>query len=96
VKDLETLRNTKGKHRHGFTRSKWDKANNEIQKEYKEGEAITGLCYSSGLERYFVVMTKTPEGQCYHRSDDEIARSKWMDEKFEKGILSYYHLQGSN
>ncbi|KAJ7375761.1 hypothetical protein OS493_039027 [Desmophyllum pertusum] len=50
-----------------------------------EGKAITGLCYSSGLGQYGVVMTETREGQCYHRSDDTIARSKWMHEKSKEG-----------
>ena len=76
----------KGKAQTWFTRSTWDKANNEIQKGRKEGKVITGICYSSGLGRYFVAMTTTREGQCYHRFDDGIARIKWMDEKSEKGF----------
>ncbi|KAJ7389070.1 hypothetical protein OS493_033931 [Desmophyllum pertusum] len=70
-----------------FTRSTWAEAENEIHKEYKEGKAmLTGLCYSSGLGQYFVVMTETPEDQSCHWFDDKIARSKWMDEKSEKGF----------
>ena len=80
TKDTEEY---KGKAQTWFTRSTWDKADNEIQKGYKEGKVITGICYSSGRGRYLVVMTKTPEKQFYDRSDDEIARIKWMDEKEE-------------
>ncbi|KAJ7373211.1 hypothetical protein OS493_014359 [Desmophyllum pertusum] len=46
TKDTEEY---KGKAQTCFTRSTWTEANNEIQKEYKEGAVITGLCYSSGL-----------------------------------------------
>ena len=40
-----------------FTRSTWKETNDEIQEGYQEGKAITEICYSSGLKRYFVVMT---------------------------------------
>ncbi|KAJ7369522.1 hypothetical protein OS493_038348 [Desmophyllum pertusum] len=69
-----------------FTCSTWAAAKIEILKDYKEGKVITGLCYSSVLGLYFVVMAKTPEVQCYHRSGDIIARVKWMDEKNKKGF----------
>ncbi|KAJ7389074.1 hypothetical protein OS493_033936 [Desmophyllum pertusum] len=82
TKDTEEY---KGKAQSWFTRSTWAEAINEIGEKYKEGKVITGLCYSSGLGMYGVVMTGKPEGQCYHRSDDAIARSKWMDEKFKEG-----------
>ncbi|KAJ7354975.1 hypothetical protein OS493_029085 [Desmophyllum pertusum] len=83
TKDTEEY---KDKAQSWFTRSTWTEAENEIQKKYEEGKAITGLCYSSGLGQYFVVMTKTPEGQSYQCSEDRAARSKWMGEKSEKGF----------
>ena len=46
-----------GKQQKWFTRSTWEETNDEIQEGYKEGKAITGICYSSGLKLYFVVMT---------------------------------------
>ncbi|KAJ7389050.1 hypothetical protein OS493_033909 [Desmophyllum pertusum] len=80
TKDTEEY---KGKAQIWFTRRTWDKADNEIQKEYEEGKVITGICYSSGQGRYFVAMTTTREAQRYRRFDDGIDRIKWMDEKEE-------------
>lgn len=39
--------------------------NDHIQEGYKDGKAITGICYSTGLKQYFVVMTETPGKQSY-------------------------------
>ncbi len=68
-----------------FTRSTWTEANNEIQKEYKEGKAITGICYSTGLKEYGVFMTETSEGQTYKWFDDGTAACNWIDEQYQVG-----------
>jgi len=71
-----------------FTCNSWVEAHNEIQKDYKEGRAITGICYSTGLGQYFVVMTETPKGQAFawYRSDQVTARCNWEDEKYTEGF----------
>ncbi|KAL9953313.1 hypothetical protein ACROYT_G040711 [Oculina patagonica] len=48
-----------------FTCSTRERLNSKVQEKYEEGKAITGICYSTGLKKYFVVMTETPEGQTY-------------------------------
>jgi len=69
-----------------FTRNSWQEANSDIQKYYNEGKAITGICYSTGLGQYFVVMTETPQGQDYEMFDNETARDNWEDEKYKEGF----------
>ena len=65
-------KNTKeyeGKNQRWFTRKAWDDVERLIE-QYEEGKVITGVCYSSKLGLYFVVMTESPENQKY----------KWFDE----------------
>ena len=69
-----------------FTRNSWQGVSNEILKYYKEGKAITGICYCTGLRQYFVVMTATLQGQTYNRSDDNTARNNWVGEKRKEGF----------
>jgi len=74
-----------------FTCNTWKDTETEIQSEYKEGKAITGICYSSGLGRYFVVMTEMPEGQCYRWFDlrtkeGNAAFDNWFEEKYKEGF----------
>ena len=77
-----------GKQQKWFTRSTWEETNDEIQEGYKEGKAITGICYSSGLKLYFVVMTASEEGQCFSQFDT--TERKAMNDrelgKFERGL----------
>ena len=69
-----------------FTCNSWGKVDNKIDKEYNEGNVITGICYSTGLGKYFVVMTETPQCQRYNWSDNTTARNNWMDKKCKKGF----------
>ena len=52
-----------GKAQEWFTRSTWKEIASEIDRGYKEGKRITGICYSTGLGQYFVVMTEMADGQ---------------------------------
>lgn len=73
-----------------FTRNTLNGTKTEIQSEYKKGKKITGICYSSGLRQYFVVMTAMPEGQCYLMFDStkegNAASESWMGEKDNEGF----------
>lgn len=69
-----------------FTCNSSGEADSEIEKEYREGKAITGICYSPGRGQYFVVMTEIPQGQTYAWFNDGTARSNWMDEEYEEGF----------
>ena len=77
-----------GKGQKWFTRSTWSETRDEIQEGYKEGKVITGICYSTGLEQYLVVMTKMPQRQSYRwfNTTEAIALSDWEDKKFEQGF----------
>ena len=71
-----------------FTPSTWKEANDEIQEGYQEGKAITGICYSSGLKLYFVVMTASMGQQCSRWFDRTERKSKtdWEKKKYDQGF----------
>ena len=48
-----------------FTSSTWKGIASELHRGYKEGKRITGICYSTGVGQYFVVMTEMPDEQRY-------------------------------
>ena len=77
-----------GKGQKWFTRSTWTETRDEIQEGYKEGKVINGICYSTGLEQYLVVMTKMPQRQSYRLfgKTEKQAFSDWEHEKFEQGF----------
>jgi len=71
-----------------FTRTSWEDVDTKIEKKYKEGKAVTGICYSTGLGRYFVVMTETLQEQefMWFRKSDTAARDEWMDAQHKEGF----------
>ena len=79
-----------GKGQEWFTRSEWKEIRSEISRVYKEGKGITGICYSTGLGQYFVVMTEMAEGQCYewfeNTDQGHGALDKWVTEKWNEGF----------
>ena len=77
-----------GKHQIWFTPSTWKAANDEIQEGYQEGKAITGICYSSGLKLYFVVMTASMGEQCFRWFDrtERKSKSDWEKKKYDQGF----------
>lgn len=83
TKDTEEY---KGKLQSWFTCSTWVEAQNKIEKKYEEGKVITGICYSTGLDQYFIVMTETKEGQTYKWFDNRVGRSKWIGEQYKDGF----------
>ncbi len=68
-------------------RTAWSEINDEIQRGYKDGMAITGLCYCSGKRQYLLVMTEMPAGQHYRwfhpDKDDEL--KEWEAAKYKEG-----------
>ena len=58
-----------GKGQRCFTRDSWKGTNDEIQEGNRDGYALTGICYSSGLERYLIVMTASVGEQCFRWFD---------------------------
>ena len=62
--------------------STWNEVKKYISEKWKEGMIITGICYSTGLKQYLVIMTESSEGQDYKWESEGI--SEWMDEQYEK------------
>lgn len=82
TKDTEEY---KGKAQTWITPSTWAEAKDEIEKKYKEGKAITGICYSTGLKQYGIAMTGTPARQTYKWFDDGTAANDWTSEQYQQG-----------
>ena len=70
-----------------FTRTSWEEVAFKLEKQYKKGKTVTGICYSKNQGRYFVVLTETPQKQKYHWFDrrDTTTRDAWMDAQHKKG-----------
>ena len=75
----------KGKSQMWFTFNRWNETYDEINKQYKAGYTVTGICYSTGLREYFVVMTKIPEVQSHHYFEDAAVALDWMEEQHHVG-----------
>ena len=71
-----------------FTRSTWKETNDEIQEGYQEEKAITGICYSSGLKQYLVVLTASMGRQCsrWFNTTEGEAMDDWEDKKYAQGF----------
>ena len=76
-----------GKNQKWFTRTSWEEVGIKLEKQYKKGRAVTGICYSTGQGRYFVVLTETPQKQKYKWFDhsDTTIRDDWMDAQHKEG-----------
>jgi len=68
-----------------FTRNTWNETYYVIIEQIKKGYTVTGICYSTGLRLYFVVMTKIPEVQSAHYFDDTAVALNWMEEQHHVG-----------
>ena len=83
TKDTEEY---EGKLQSWFTCSTWAEAQNKIEEKYEEGKVITGICYSTVLDKYFIVMTETTENQTYKWFYNYVGRSKWISEQYKEGF----------
>ena len=77
-----------GKRQRCFFSESWN--DDEIEVHYKTGRIITGICYSTELEKYFVVMTEMLQEQCYVWQPDStktenINREAWVKRKQNMG-----------
>lgn len=75
-----------GKGQMWFTHGTWKKANDEIQEGYQNGKIITGICYSTGRKKYFVVMTASMREQCFRWFDMTEKMNDWEDKKYKQGF----------
>ena len=79
-----------GKVQEWFTHNTWKEIASELHRGYKEGKRITGICYSTGLGQYFVVMTEMPEEQLYkwieNTDEGHATRNDWMEKTHEEGF----------
>lgn len=84
-------KNTKeyhGKEQEWFTRHTWDEAKEKINEGYRNGMVLTGICYSTRLEQYFVVITKTRQRQTsrWFTMNEGKDMEQWVDHKYECGF----------
>ena len=71
-----------GKRQKWFTSETFSDTSTKIDDLSEEGYTVTGICYSTGLKQYFVVMTKIPEVQSSHDwFDDTTVALNWMEEQ---------------
>ena len=63
----------------------WKQTYDEINEEYKAGYTVTGICYSSGRQKYLFVMTETPKVQSSYYFDDTAVALNWMEEQHHVG-----------
>ena len=75
----------KGKSQMWFISNTWNETYDKINEQHKAGYTVTGICYSTGLREYFVVMTKIPEVQSSHYFDDAAVALNWMEEQHHVG-----------
>lgn len=85
TKDTEEYR---GKNQRYITSDSWKGANDEIQEGYREGFALTGICYSSGLGKYLAVMTGSIGEQCFRwfETNKLKAMDDWEMNKHNQGF----------
>ena len=74
-----------GKSQIYFIRNTWNETHTSINEHHKAGYTVTGICYSTGLRQYFVVMTKIPEVQSSHYFNDPAIVLNWMEEQYHVG-----------
>ena len=74
----------KGQPQAWLTTSTWEGARDKIMEKYREeGKVITGICYSTGLRQYFLVMTTIPELKTWKWFDGVGAARQWMIRNWE-------------
>ena len=81
----------KGKIQTWFTSPDWSRVETKVQRGYQAGKVITGICFSSTLKKYFVVMTQTQQKQCYawrvdNTIEEQREREKFVREKEKEGF----------
>ena len=78
-------REYRGKRQMSFISNTWNETYDEINGYYTAGYTVTGICYSTGLKKYLVVMTAIPEVQSSHYFDDAAVALNWMEEQHHVG-----------
>ena len=68
-----------------FTFNTWKDTYDKIVEQYKVGYTVTGICYSTSLRQFFVVMTTIPEVQSSCYFDDTVVVLNWMEEQHHVG-----------
>ena len=66
-------------------RNTWNETYTTINERHKAGYTVTGICYSTGLRKYFVVMTMIPEVQSSYYFNDPATALNWMEEQYHVG-----------
>ena len=81
----EGTKEYRGKRQILFFVKSWKEICDKINKQLKAGFTVTGICYSTGLRKYLVVMTEIPEVQSNHYFADTAVALNWMEEQHHVG-----------
>ena len=68
-----------------FFANTWYETYTTINEHRGAGYTITGICYSTGLRKYFVAMTMKPEVQSRRYINDTAIVLNWMEEQYHVG-----------
>ena len=75
-----------GKRQICTTKNSWDEAKEFISQQWKDGKILTGICYSTGLKKYLLVMTESSENQRYKwGTSSQIVDWDWVNEEYRMG-----------
>ena len=61
-----------------FTSDSWDEAKSLIQEKYKERRVVTGICYSTGQNKYLIVVMEIPHDQIFRKFNRGADLKAWV------------------
>ena len=64
----------------------WVEANEFISQELEDGKILTGICYSTGMKQYFLVMTESSASQSIRGTISQAVDYDWVYEEYSKGL----------
>ena len=67
-----------------FTSNSWDETEKLIQENQKKEKVVTGICYSTGLKKYLVVVMETPQHQTYKKFPLEADLENWVKKQHKE------------
>ena len=65
----------------------WQEADEYIRQQWEDGKLLTGICYSTGLKQYLLVMTESSGEQSYSwGTSSQIVDFDWVEEEYDRGL----------
>lgn len=69
-----------------FTSDSWDEAERLIQEKCKERRVVTGICYSTGQNKYLIVVMEISHDQIFRKFRCGADLKKWVKKEHEDGF----------